>query len=163
HAWQHLEAPEAPAYRLALRNAATGELATEGTLHGGDRHGFVVRAERALLSTRTGPRYAYVFVIDSTGRSVLLFPASGSVGNRVPPPALADPSSPAAPPIPLGPPAVFEVTAPFGRDTYFLLASDEAIPNPWVLEWDGVRTRGPQGATPLEELLSVTGGALRAA
>jgi hypothetical protein len=163
HAWQHLEAPEAPAYRLALRNSASGELAMEGTLLGGEKYGFVLKAETATPSTGRGHRYAYVFVIDSTGRSVLLFPASGSVENRVSPGDLGAPSSPVASPFPLGPAAVFEVTAPYGRDTYFLLTSDEAIPNPWVLEWDGVRTRGPQGSTPLEELLSVTGGAVRAA
>ena len=55
----------------------------------------------------------------------------------------------------------FEVSPPYGIDTYFLLTSDEPLPNPWILEWDGVRVRGPKGGTPLEELLSVTGGAAR--
>jgi len=57
----------------------------------------------------------------------------------------------------------FGVSAPFGIDTYFLLTSDEPLPDPWILEWDGVRPRGPKGQTPLAELLAVTGGSARSA
>lgn len=160
-AWQVLEAPEAPAYRLALRNAADGALATEGILRGGEKYGLVLRAANSPPGSEIRPRYVYAFLIDTKGRSLLLFPPSGSVENRVLPPSLPEGPSPAASPIPLGSAALFEIAEPFGRDTYFLLTSDETIPNPWVLEWDGVQTRGPRGRTPLEELLSVTGGARR--
>jgi hypothetical protein len=75
----------------------------------------------------------YVFVIDSHGTSTLLFPRRGSVENRFP--------CPSPPEIPLGQSAAFEVTPPYGVDTFFLLTSEEALPIPWILEWDGVRTR----------------------
>jgi hypothetical protein len=103
------------------------------------------------------PRYVYAFLIDSHGRGVLLFPApaSGSVENRVPP-------KPAPPEIPLENSA-FDVTEPYGIDTYFLLTSDEPLPDPRILEWDGVRAPDHAGRTPLEELALRTSSSIRSA
>ncbi len=55
------------------------------------------------------------------------------------------------------------MTAPFGIDSYFLLSTDEALPNPWILEWDGVRTRNAQPVTALERLLLMTSAGTRGA
>lgn len=144
HAWNGLESPpgERSPYRLALHRAGTGELAT-GPLIGRERYELVLQATQS----RARPRYLYVFVIDSHGRSVLLYPRSGSVENRLP---LAHPP-PAE--IPLGRDGSFEVAPPYGIDTCFLLSTDEALPNPWILEWNGVRTRAPAKPSPLEQLL----------
>ncbi|HEX7181352.1 MAG TPA: caspase family protein [Thermoanaerobaculia bacterium] len=158
HAWLHLETPsgaDSP-YELALQQSS-GELVAEGgTLVGQDTYVLVLRAREARLPAQVEPRYFYVFVIDSFGNSILLFPPS-SVENRFP----VSPGAPAE--ISLAPAGTFRVTEPYGVDTYFLLSSDEQIPNPWVLEWKGVRPRGPRGGTALEELLSITGGTGRSA
>ncbi|MEO8379696.1 MAG: hypothetical protein ABI779_08530, partial [Acidobacteriota bacterium] len=93
------------------------------------------------------------FVIDSWGKSVLVFPqsTSGSVENRFP---LA---SPAPSEIALGSVAAFAPRAPYGVDTYYLLSTDEPLPDPTILEWSGVRTRSPVGKSPLEEVILLTG------
>lgn len=159
HAWQHLDSPAggAWAYRLGLRREKTDTLAENGTVQGQEVYSLLLRAKTTPLPAAAERRHVYVFVIDSHGRSVLLYPLSGSVENRFP----QRQEVPAE--ISLGRTASFRVSEPYGVDTYLLLTTDEPLPNPWILEWDGVRTRGPRGATPLEELLSVTGGSIRAA
>jgi hypothetical protein len=45
---------------------------------------------------------------------------------------------------------MIEMTPPFGLDTYILLTTDENIPDPYILEFDGIRTRGQtRGEDPL--------------
>ena len=158
HAWQHLDSPpdDAFPYELILRNARMDRLVTDGILSGEENYQLLLRAKRTPPPDGVAPRYIYVFLIDSSGRSVLLYPTSGSVENRFPWPKYSSPAE-----IPLGRQASLRVTAPYGVDTYFLLTSEDPLANPWILEWDSVRTRVPQGKTPLEELLSVTGGSMR--
>jgi hypothetical protein len=120
HAWYVLDAPpgsRAP-FRLGLKGA-TG--AAGGVLTGGERYSVVLNpASRGL-----GSRYVYVFVIDSHGTGTLLFPRDGSVENRLT----------AAREL-----VGFEVGPPYGMDTYVLLTTEEPLPNPWVLSWEGVRS-----------------------
>lgn len=168
HAWQHLGSPVGGSwgYELSVRNQNTGTPAGNGTpVLALETYIFSLRAKNPSLPARIESRYVYIFVVDSYGRSVLLYPLSGSVENRLPwpqgmPGELAAQGAPAE--IPLGRTAGFRANKPYGVDTYFLLTTDEPLPNPWVLEWAGVRTRGPRGATALEELLSRTGGSTRA-
>lgn len=157
HAWTLLESPreERSPYRLGLRRAGTDEIAKDVVI--GDEKYDVVLRGALPFPLRVAQRYVYVFVIDSYGRSTLLFPrGTGSVENRLPL------SLPAPRDIRLGQASAFEVAAPYGVDTYFLLTTDEALPNPWILEWDGVRTRAPESPTPLEQLLLLTGATSRA-
>jgi hypothetical protein len=167
HAWHVLDSPPGTrsAYRLGIRRARDGKLVEDPVLlTGKEQYGLVLRPKTPAVSGPVPQRYFYVFAIDSHGKSVLLFPApnSGGTENRFP---LAPAAGEAAPDpradIPLGPPALFEVDEPYSMDTYFLLATDEPLHNPWILEWEGVRTRGPRGGNALEELLSVTGGTAR--
>ena len=96
-------------------------------------------------------RYVYVFAIDSHGNGVLLYPTGEKVENRYP---LADP-----PPKEIPLPITVSVVPPFGVDTYYLLTSREQIPDPYVLEWSGVRRRGLTrgAASPLQSLLARVG------
>jgi hypothetical protein len=151
HAWQILESPpEARSpYHLALRRGRNRELRTSGAVVGEEKYTLVLRAS-ATPPPRVAPRYFYVFTVDSHGRSTLLFPRSGSVENRFP----LQPSPP--PEIPLGDTAAFEAAPPYGMDTYFLLSTDEPLPNPWILEWDAVRAPRRDPSTPLEQLLVLT-------
>jgi hypothetical protein len=100
------------------------------------------------LPPRLSARYVYVFVIDSHGKSILLFPrsASGSVENHFP----VDDTITPPPEIAI---TTFEVAPPYGVDTYFLLTTDEPLPNPSILEWDGVRVNPVHPSTPLEQFL----------
>ena len=154
-AWQELESPpdfHSP-YRLTFARS-DGSIVNDAIFTGGETYGLRLRAVDP--ATRPEPRFFYVFGVDSFGRSVLLFPLGGSVENRFP--IAHDEASPHG--IPIG---SVTATAPYGLDTYVLLSTAEAIPNPSVLEWSGVRMRGPRGETALEEVLSRTGGAGRSA
>ncbi len=159
-AWLALESPDGNdfPYGLALKSEG-GKVTTDGQLLAGTRLGLVLQL-RDPDSEAVVPRYVYVFTIDSEGKSTLLFPLSarGSVENRFP--IQGGPRSPPAE-VTVGEHPLFFVTEPFGIDTYFLLTSEETIPNPWVLEYPGVRTRGPLGKTALGELLSITGATTR--
>jgi hypothetical protein len=161
HAWQLLESPPEAraAYRLGLRRARDGERVKERALIGDETYELALRAESTPLAPHVQPRCIYIFTIDSYGRSTLLFPGmSGSVENRFPS------TLPAPPEIRLGAAGTFEIAPPFGVDTYFLLTTDEPLPNPWILEWDGVRTRAaspPAATTTLEQLLLLTGDSSR--
>ena len=150
HAWHLLESPpntRAP-YRLILWREKTKDLVRDGTVIGGEAYSVVLRAPRPAQVT---PRYYYVFVIDSYGKSYLAFPDSGSVENRFP---IKDPMPSE---IRLGEASAFQITEPYGVDTYFLLSTEEALPNPSVLTWDGVRAPDwTAPLTPLEELLLLT-------
>ena len=138
--WDQLESPPSP-FRLALRNARTGERAS-ATLVGGESYEIVLRS-----AAPGPPRYVYVFVVDSRGTSFLLYPRHGSVENRFPS---------TAPEIRLGRDSAFEVAPPYGVDTYFLLATGEPLPDPWILQWDGVRSRGPLDRLPAWSLEKVS-------
>lgn len=150
HAWNQLTSPpgERSAYHLALRRTTDGLIAKD-SVTGDEPYELVLRAA-AQMPGHVPQRYVYVFAIDSHGASTLLFPRGGSVENRLP---LA---MPAPREIRLGQAGSFDISAPYGVDTYFLLSTDEALPDPWILEWDGVRTRSPQAQTALEELLLQT-------
>ena len=157
-AWHLLPSPpDSPSpYRLALLRPQDGAAVGDGRLAGFTKYRLVLRAAAKPLPAGTKPRYFYVFGIDSFGRSVLLFPLGGSVENHFP--IERDGETPAVE-VPIG---SVTVKPPYGLDTYVLLSTDESLPNPSILQWSGVRTRGPKGATSLEELLSRTGGSIRA-
>lgn len=118
HAWQQLESRPSP-YRLVIRH--DGAPVTDGTLVAGSDYTVGIQASARALP----PRYVYVFVIDSAGEAILVFPTHGSVENRLTAPRDL---------------ARFAVEPPYGLDTWFLLTTDEPLANPWLLEWEGVRT-----------------------
>jgi hypothetical protein len=151
HAWLLMESPPAGRfpYQLAARRARDGALARADAIIGDEKYELVLRAIAPSLPAKMPRRFVYVFVIDSSGKSTLLFPppGTGSVENHFQP-ASADTE------IALGEDSAFEASAPYGIDTYFLLTTDEPLPDPSILEWDGVRAVKPQ--TPLETLLMQT-------
>lgn len=121
HAWQTLHSPPGtPPYGLAVKR--DGAFVRDGTLAGGERYEVVLRATSAAAR----PRYVYAFVIDSHGAGTLLFPRDGSVENRFS----------GGGDVIL---ATVEVAPPYGIDTYVLLTTEEPLPNPWILSWEGVR------------------------
>jgi hypothetical protein len=156
--WQELRSPAASPYRLALRRG-DGTLVENGKLDGDKSYRLVLRERERMRGEPLYARYLYAFVIDSEGRSVLLFPRSetGAVENLLPvTPTPGQPLEHVPDEIPLTGTRPFEIAEPYGVDTYFLLATDEPLPSLNGLEWSGVRgTRGP-AKNPLEELLAQT-------
>lgn len=156
HGWHFLESPPEArsAYRLALRRARDRDVVKDAAVIGDEDYELVLRAA-APLPARVPQRFFYAFVIDGFGKSTLLFPQTGSVENRFPL------GLPAPAQINLGTAGSFEIAPPYGVDSYFLLTTDEPLPNPWILQWDGIRTRAPEAPTPLEQLLLLTGSETR--
>lgn len=149
HGWQLIESPPSDRfpYQLAARRARDGMLVTAGgSIIGSEKYEPVLRVLSQPLPAHIPKRYVYAFVVDSNGKSTLLFPPSsaGSVENHFQPAATETE-------IPLGGPSAFTASPPYGVDTYFLLTTEEPLPNPTILEWDGVRA--PGALTPLEQLL----------
>src|SRR3954469_331867 len=147
HGWQLIESPpsERFPYQLAARRARDAMLVTDGgAIIGGEKYELVLRVLSLPLPAHIPKRYIYAFVVDTNGKSTLLFPppTAGSVENHF---------QPTESEIALGESSAFGASPPYGVDTYFLLTTEEPLPNPSVLEWDGVRA--PEALTPLEQLL----------
>jgi hypothetical protein len=166
--WLTLQSPPSQQtfpYHLAFRQVAGGALGAfkdSGDFKEGEQYKLYLRADPSALAAggSLAPRWVYVFVIDHFGDGTRIFPAPGrgNEGNRLPYAQVGDKPD-FQPLLPLSgdsPEADFEIGAPFGVDTYFLLTSDNAIDNPEVLHFEGVRTEaGTRGASdPLTSLLS---------
>jgi len=161
-AWHGLPSPSAfrSHYRLAVRHLDGGQFVENGKLVGGVRYGLVLRQRESSRAEPVYSRYVYVFAIDSNGKSVLLYPSPerGSVENLLP--FTTTPGEPLRRPpveIPLIGTRRFVVAEPYGIDTYFLLFTDEQLPNLASLQWLGVRAPHMSARySPLEELLAST-------
>jgi hypothetical protein len=161
-AWLQLSSPPEKGdfpYHLALKQAKTGEVKTSGPLLEGEKYRLELRAYKEKPGIEIHGRYVYVFSINSSGEGTLLFPPHyrRNSGNYFP--AVEEFQKE----IQLGDKALFTVGAPFGVDTYFLLTSEEAIANPEVLDFEGVRGSPPPGKnyTSLEKLLYGLGSSYR--
>jgi len=174
-AWLTLQSPPSQEnfpYHLAFRQIVDGKLGEfkdAGDFKEGEEYKLYLRADPAALAARgsLAPRWVYVFVIDHFGDSTRVFPAPnrGNEGNRLPYAQVGNKPD-FQPLIPLAgdsPVADFGISAPFGVDSYFLLTSDNAIDNPEVFNFEGVRTEtGTRGASdPLTDLLSSTSSMTR--
>jgi len=154
-------------YTLALRRTGTNEIIRQGDVQEGVKYDLVLVADEAALkrlqddNQHVKQRRIYVFAIDSQGNSALLFNRLGDVENLYP----IDPDRPPGKQptlIVLGEPGMIGMAPPFGLDTYILLTSDERIPDPYILEFQGVISRGKGSDTPLAKLLQGIGTASRA-
>lgn len=154
-------------YTLALRKTGTDQILRQGEVQEGVTYDLVLVADEAGLkrlqddNQHVKQRRVYVFAIDSHGDSALLFNRRGDVENIYP----FDPDKlPMQQPkvVLLGEPGMIGMAPPFGLDTYILLASEERIPDPYILEFQGVITRGKGSDTPLAKLLHGIGTASRA-
>jgi hypothetical protein len=159
--WLQLEPPADPGrfpYRLALKNAATGELKMTGPIKDGERFDLILTLDDAMGRDGYDRRFVYVFSVDSDGRSQLLYPArtAGGVENRLPQRGLDElPKE-----IQL---RTFTVTEPYGVDTFLMLTSATPLADPSVLEGDAVRSRAASRGLedPLTRLLAQTGSGTR--
>lgn len=152
-AWLQIESPPDQGrfpYSLVFKNKKTGEFVTAGTTSQEETFQLVLRADVEALKRGVEQRYVYVFILDSHGASTLLFPPSGqgNVENRLPYQDVLG-----QPPTELLLNTDITIGPPFGLDTYVLLTSKETIPDPGVLDTEGVRTARGEKETPLAQLL----------
>lgn len=161
-AWLELEPPPDDGnfpYRLALRDKKTKEVIARETLVKGEAFDVELVCHDEDLARSVDRRYVYVFAIDSFGKGTLLFPraTAGSVENRLP---LDDPKGNLPTVIPLG--RTIRVQPPYGLDALVMLTTEEALPEPDIFEFQGVRTRGERAApTPLARVLHAVAGGQR--
>lgn len=172
--WLNLTSPEPPGsggfpYHLVLRNMATGADLTRSEVRKGEEYQPVLKADPSLLAAlhakgRLQRRWVYVFTIDEHGKSELLF-GERNEGNHLPLPVSDDDQRPQPMREIVLSGLGFRIDDPLGTDTYFLLATENELPDPLVLQFNGVQTRG-RPATSTDELTNLiqsTNGQTRSA
>lgn len=141
-----------------MSREGAGILKSNGSVIRGECYHLALVADKEALNkavrTNRGVtrQFVYIFSIDSTGETGLLYPgAKGNVENYVPIDSQPSPEKTATPPARIMKPperivldTAISFQAPFGLDTYILLASDEVIPDPFVFNSQGVRTAGEE-------------------
>jgi hypothetical protein len=104
-------------------------------------------------------RWVYVLDIDCHGKGTLLYPMDTS-DNRFP----TDADTPMQFMLPGAP--TLRIGAPFGVDTILLISTEEPLPDPSALNFEGVGMRGAAvraSNNPLQQLLSSTSAGTRGA
>lgn len=138
HYWLTIAAPPGDdrfPYRLAFKSVRDGRTIERGDLSEGN-YRLVLRAEPpAIERIRQGlglqSRFVYVFAIDQEGRITQLFPNAGSREGEhlLPrPDSLKQPAMELTE-VPFGESGMISVHAPFGTDTYLVIASVQAFPH----------------------------------
>jgi hypothetical protein len=157
HGWLELANSPADAstdefYSLALiPSSASAPLAANQTIHQGD----LLKMALASTDRVVDRRWVYVLDIDCHGQGTVLYPRNYSENQF---PNDADNGRqfllPGAPVLRIGP--------PFGVDTLILLSTEQPLADPFVLNFEGVASRGTRGvSSPLERLLNQTSGGTR--
>ena len=158
HGW--LELANSPAgassnsyYSLALFSSS-GEtlLASDETVHQGDLLKIGLRSSERVVEKR----WVYILDIDCQGKGAVIYPGNYAENQF---PNAADNGRqfllPGARTLRIGP--------PYGIDTLVLLSTAQPLPDPDVLNFQGVASRGgaQHAESPLEKLLSRTSGGTR--
>jgi hypothetical protein len=157
-------------YSLVLRKPGLAANVHAPVLYGGEQYKLLLQLDPNYKATTTARRWVYVFAISQEGKGTLLFPRidSGNEGNHLPRAEKDErPMAPAAPLLTLlDQPYDMEIGEPWGTDTYILISTKEAIPNPGIFEFEGVQSsRGAQSrgssGSPLQDLLDDCGNSTR--
>jgi hypothetical protein len=157
-------------YSLVLRKAGSDANVHATILYGGEQFKLFLQLDPKYKLTTTARRWVYVFAISQQGKGTLLFPRleSGNEGNHLPRAEKDEKQvAPAAALLRLlDQPYDMEIGEPWGTDTYILISTKDAIPNPGIFEFDGVQSaRGAQSrggsGSPLQDLLDATGNSTR--
>jgi hypothetical protein len=159
-------------YHLILRKPGSDLNAHSAVLYGGEQYKLFVQADPKFKATSATRRWVYVFAISQNGKGTLLFPrlGSGNEGNHLPRAEKDEkPTASAAPLIGLlDEPYDLDIGEPWGTDTYVMISTKDAIPNPNIFDFEGVQSsrgaesRGGSGS-PLQDLLDSCGNSTRGA
>jgi Caspase domain len=139
-------------YSLALiPSTGTSPLPADKAAQQGDQLKMALASSERIIDRR----WVYVLDIDCHGRGTVLYPRDYSENQF---PSDADNGRqfflPGAPVLRIGP--------PYGVDTLILLSTEQPLADPYVLNFEGVASRGTRGiASPLEKLLNQTSGGTR--
>jgi hypothetical protein len=158
HSWLSLQSAATDAdpfaYSLALRRGSDSTDANDGdSTRQNDRYSLVLKGSSDYSGLS---RWVYVLAIDCQGSGQLIWPQNGP-GGKFPT------NSGRLPEIPL-PSSGFRIAPPYGTDTYIMLTTSSQLPDPGVLNFDGVVRGASRGVgNPLDDLLTATSGASRAA
>jgi hypothetical protein len=134
-------------YHLAIVRGNNG--APTDPLHPNDAYDVRLTTTAEEISKRAiSPKYIYLFGFDCAANPYQVFPTDESNGIAQGPPLNADGTFPTSYTI-----MSESVTAPYGADTLFLLATKEKINNLSLLTYDGVIESGSRGAGGLDELM----------
>jgi hypothetical protein len=141
--WLQLDpGPDSPyfPYHLELIHQKTGQIHTTGPLVVGDVVDLALKTSRVELGRPFVPQFVYVLALDSDGAGTLLFPVSGAGAgeNRLPHGVSRQDDYPLEIRLRSG----IVMGEPAGTDTLILITSDTPLPDPNVLNFDGVRSRG---------------------
>ncbi len=151
HGWLQLSnnaaagASEVNFFKLTLvPMTTTNPIDINGPVHENDRMRLALEASGAVKD----PRWVYVLDIDCHGKGSLIYPQNYSE-NQYPGEGDADNL------VILRHAPTLKVGPPFGIDTMVLLSTAQPLPDPSVLNFEGVARGASRGAkTPLEQLLS---------
>jgi hypothetical protein len=161
-AWLTLKSPpdlKGFPYKLRIKDLATNEVVTDNKMYGGKSYRLFLHATDDAMKSWSGERqFVYVITIDNLGKTQVIFPPQslGSVENFLP----IQRSGGYQLEVPLS--GSFNIVPPFGTDTFILLTTSEALPNPHVLASEGVLTRGGEDSDNLlMNLLSNVGASSR--
>ena len=157
HGWLDLANGAADAsngnyYTLTIIPAAdAGQAQAEAPARQGDQFKMALHSTDRVIEKR----WVYVLDIDCHGKGSLVYPLDYAENQF---PSNADNGRqfvlPGARTLRVGP--------PYGVDTFILLSTAQPLPDPYVLNFEGVATRGSRGAdSPLERLLANTSGGTR--
>jgi hypothetical protein len=157
HGWLELANNPADAssdeyYSLALiPSSGDHPLTADQTTHQGDELKMALTSADRVIQRR----WVYVLDIDCHGQGTVLYPGNYT-GNEYPNDADAGRQF-----LLRGAP-VLRIGKPYGVDTLILLSTEQPLPDPYALNFDGVAARGTRGVTsPLEKLLYQTSGGTR--
>lgn len=153
-------------YDLTLRKVGSQNNVRGGQLSEGERYKVYLTLRPELKARQVRRRWIYVFDINGDGKGTLIFPelGKGNEGNHLPlSQKEEDVSAPSQRSIPLFTDRQydFEVSAPFGADTFVLLTSDRQISHPEIFQINGVKRKGASYQDDLENLLANVGSTER--
>jgi hypothetical protein len=143
-------------YKLIFKRAADKSVLPDGQAATQDER---LKMYLSADSRVTQKRWVYVLDIDCHGKGTLLYPLD-TAENRFP----NDADTPHEFELPGAP--TLRIGAPFGVDTVLLISTQEPLPDPYALNFEGVGTRN--GLTrgeynPLQQLLSSASSGTRGA
>jgi hypothetical protein len=143
-------------YKLIFKRVADKSVLPEGEAARQDER---LKMYLSADSRVTQKRWVYVLDIDCHGKGTLLYPVD-TAENRFP----NDADTPHEFELPGAP--TLRIGAPFGVDTVLLISTQEPLPDPYALNFEGVGTRN--GLTrgeynPLQQLLSSASSGTRGA
>lgn len=162
-AWLQLPAPPSGSasafpYRLALQRLSSkagaknnGAILTSGPVVDGESYGLVLQKAGDVPDSFRS-RWVYVLGISCDGSGQLLYPLPGQEKRE--PQQLKNGTWPAKVDL-TGETEKIVIGQPFGLDTYVLLTTADQLPDPSVLNFQGVLSRGSSRglSSPLERLL----------